>query len=449
VDSSEDVDTIIRRGEALMKFGQPQSALRHFERAIVMRPGDVDALDSRALLLLETNRAVEALDQLQRMVDRDPESIDKRLNLIRALMSLGRADDAALRLQQHLDTNPDHCALHFYLAMVEPQQEHIVEIERLLDRPGLSELDTMYCHLALANILEAGESFDLAFDYFLKANTLHRGTLSYDPDENASFVDQLIEVYSKRRTQGKQRFGSATELPVFIVGMPRSGSTLVEQIIAAHSQAHGAGELQVMPAVAHLITQRLRHANPYPKCMSLLDGKLAEESCSMYLQELKLHNPAALRIVDKLPGNFLRVGLIKTLFPNARIIDCQRNPLDNCISLFFHFFPNQLQTFELTELGRYYLDYQRLMSHWEKLFPGEILTLRYEDLISEQESTSKQLLDYLGLEWDVRCLDFHTNERAVMTSSSLQVRKPIYKTSVDRWRHYENHLQPLISVLSK
>ena len=229
--------------------------------------------------------------------------------------------------------------------------------------------------------------------------------------------------------------------------MPRSGSTLVEQILSSHSQVHGTGELHALTTAEVGITQQLEYAKPYPECMSLIDKKIAEEFSAQYLKELTLHCPTAKRITDKLLGNFSRIGLIKTLFPNASIIHCQRNPLDNCISIFFHFFQELKCSFELTELGQYYLDYQRLMSHWHKLFPGEILKVQYEELVMDQERISRQLIDYIGLEWDEKCLDFYNSERDVRTSSNIQVRQPMYKKSINRWKHYEKHLQPLIEVL--
>jgi len=181
--------------------------------------------------------------------------------------------------------------------------------------------------------------------------------------------------------------------------------------------------------------------------MSLIDRKTVEKYSAWYLQELALHCPTAERITDKLPGNFVRIGLIKTLFPDARIIHCQRNPLDNCISMYFHYFMALTCSFDLTELGQYYLDYQRLMSHWQNLFPGEILNVQYEELVMDQESVSRQLIEYIGLEWDEKCIDFHNNERTVMSPSNMQVRQPIYKNSINRWKPYEKHLQPLIEVL--
>ncbi len=231
--------------------------------------------------------------------------------------------------------------------------------------------------------------------------------------------------------------------------MPRSGTTLVEQIISSHPEVYGAGELQAMPAITLTINQQLEYANPYPKCMSLFDRTMAQEYSARYLQELALHCPTAKHITDKLPGNYFKIGLIKTLFPDARIIHCQRNPLDSCISIFFHYIPDWKWSFELTEIGQYYLDYQRLMSHWQDLFRGEIFTVQYEEMVMDQERVSKQLIDYLGLEWDEKCLDFHDNERDVRTISNMQVRQPMYKDSINRWKPYEEHLQPLIEVLQQ
>ena len=176
---------------------------------------------------------------------------------------------------------------------------------------------------------------------------------------------------------------------------------------------------------------------------------MVEEHAARYLQDLALHCPTAKRITEHLAGHFFKIGLIKTPFPDARIIHCQRNPLDTCISLFFHYFMGLKCSFDLTELGQYYMQYQRLMSHWQNLFPGEILNVQYEELVLDQERVSKQLIDYIGLEWDEKCIDFHNNERAVMTPSNIQVRQPIYENSMNRWKRYEKHLQPLIEVLQR
>jgi tetratricopeptide (TPR) repeat protein len=426
-----------------------KQAIKCFEQALSLQPDYVDARIKLAQVLRELGRAEEALVQLEKVVDLRPDETEAHIILALTLRELGQAERAIERLERHLRTKPDCGALYYHIAMIEPKQEHIPVVEKLIGDPGLSNHDAVYCHFAVGNMLNGGKSYDQAFHHILKANALYRETFSYDTKEDSQIINRLIKVYSKRFFQRTHELGSASQLPVFILGMQKSGSTLVEQIISSHSQVHGADEIHALTTIETNITQQLESANPYPECMSIFDKGMAEVYSAQYLQELALHCPTAIRISDKLLGNFSRIGLIKTLFPKARIIHCQRNPLDNCISIFFQFFPELKCSFELTELGRYYLDYQRLMSHWHKLFPGEILDVQYEELVMDQEAISRQLIDYLGLEWDEKCLDFHNNKRDVRTSSNIQVRQPMYKNSMNRWKHYERHLQPLIEVLQQ
>jgi len=436
-------------GASLQKSGQTKKAIKCFEQALSLRPDYVDARIKLAQVLRELGRAEEALAQLEQVIDLKPDETEAHIILALTLRELGQADRAIEQLERQLKTKPDCGALYYHIAMIEPKQELIPVVEKLISGNDLSNRDAVYCHFALGNIFNGGKSYDQAFRHVLEANTLYRETFSYDSKEDSQVIDRLIEVYSKRFFQRTRQLGSASQLPVFIVGMQKSGSTLVEQIISSHALVYGADELHALTTIETSITQQLEPANPYPECMSLFDSKMTEVYSTQYLQELTLHCPTAMRISDKLLGNFSRIGLIKTLFPKARIIHCQRNPLDNCISIFFHFFPELKCSFELKELGRYYLDYQRLMSHWHKLFPGEILNVQYEELVTDQEAISKQLIDYLGLEWDEKCLDFHNNERDVRTSSNIQVRQPMFKNSINRWKPYEKQLQPLIEVLQQ
>jgi len=436
-------------GSSLHKLGQWVKAIKCFEQALNLRPDYIDARIELAEVLRQLGRTEEAVIQLEQAIDLKPDDAGAHIGLAETFRDLGQAELAIERLEQFLSARPTCGAAYYHISMIKPKQALIPAVEKLVSHPNLSKGNAIYCHFALGNLFKHGKLFDQAFSHFLKANTLHRETYSYDPKDNSQTVDKLIEVYCKRFFQNKHGWGSASKLPVFILGVPRSGTTLVEQILSSHALVHGAGELGAIPAVHVSIALQLKYANPPPECMSLIDRTMAEEYSARYLQELALHSPTATRITDKMTENFLRIGFIKTLFPKARIIHCQRNPLDNCISLFFHYFMGLKCSFELTELGQYYLDYQRLMSHWQDLFPGEIFTVQYEELVMNQERVSKQLIDYLGLEWDEKCIDFHTNERVVMTPSNIQVRQPIYKDSMNRWKHYEKHLQPLIAMLQQ
>jgi len=436
-------------GASLQKMGQTKKALKCFEQALSLRPDYIDARIKLAEVLRELGRAEEALVQVEQVIDLKPDESQAHVILALILRELGQAELAIERFERLLSTQPRSGHLYYQIAMIEPKQELIPVVETLISDPELPKGDAICCHFALGNIFRGSKSFDQAFSHFLKANTLYRKTFLYDAKENTLLIDRLIKVYSKRFFQRKRQFGSASQLPVFILGMPRSGTTLVEQIVSSHPQVYGAGELQAIPAITLTINQQLDYVNPYPECMSLFDTKMAEEYSTRYLQELALHCPTAKHITDKLPGNYFKIGLIKTLFPDARIIHCQRNPLDSCVSIFFHFFRDWKWSFEMTEVGQYYLDYQRLMAHWQNLFPGEIFTVQYEELVMDQETHSKQLIDYLGLEWDEKCLDFYNNERDVRTASNVQVRQPMYKNSMNRWKPYEEHLQPLIEMLQQ
>jgi tetratricopeptide (TPR) repeat protein len=434
-------------GASLQRMGRTKKAVACFEQALHLDPDYVDVRIDLARVLRQAGRAEEALSPLEEAVDLDPDNGEAHITLALTLRQLAQTKPAIEQLKKFLTIRPACGSAYYHISMIEPEQEWIPVVEELVSDPKLPKGDASYCHFALGNFLDSGKSFDQAFRHFNKANKLRREKLTYDAKDNSQTVDNLINFYSKTFFEDRRRFGSASQLPVFIVGMPRSGTTLIEQILSSHAEVHGAGEVEAFPGVSHSIAEQLKDAGPPPDCMTFIDRKLVEEFSAQYLQELTLQSPSVARITDKQPGNFVRIWLIKTLFPDARIVHCQRNPLDNCLSLFFHCFTPLTCSFELTELGQYYLDYQRLMSHWQKLFPGEIFTVQYEELVTDQERVSKQLIDYLGLEWDENCIDFHNNERNVMSPSNIQVRQPIYDSAMNRWKNYEEHIQPLIDML--
>jgi len=436
-------------GASLHRMGETQRAISCFKQSLSLRPDYVGARIDLAQVLRRLGRAEEALVQLEEAIGLEPHDVDSHISLALTLRQLGQTDSAIERLEQFLSAKPNCGSAYYHISMMKPRQELIPVVEKLVSDSKLPKNDAISCHFALGNLLDDSKSFDQAFSHYLTANTLEREKFDYDPRENIEVFDKLIKVYTKRFFQDKRQFGSVSELPVFIVGLPRSGTTLVEQIVSSHALVHGAGEIEALPGANLSVTQQLSYAKPSPECMALIDGKTIEKYSARYLEELELHCTVAERITDKLPGNFARIGFIRTLFPDARIIHCQRNPLDNCVSVFFHCFTALQCSFDLKELGQFYRDYQRLMTHWQSLFPGEILTVQYEDLVADQEKVSRRMIDHLGLEWDDNCLDFHNNERNVMTPSNVQVRQPMYTSSINRWHRYEKNLQPLIKVLQE
>ena len=434
-------------GAAFHRLGQTQMAIDHFVRAIDLRPDYAKARIDLALVYRQLERTVEAMQQIQEAIHYMPDDVDAHISLALTLRQEGRMGLASRHLSQFLSIQPVCGAAYYHLSMIRPPLDLVPRIRRLLDDHTLPEDDAIHCHFALGNVLDAHTASDLAFDHYRQANTLKRRSLAYDPRDNTRLFEKLIETYSKDFFEQKRDLGCDSDLPVFIVGLPRSGTTLVEQILASHGSIHGAGELEAFAGVNHAIAHRFRSTRPAPECMSLIDQEIVDEFSARYLEELRLRSKTAARVVDKLPGNFVRIGLIKTLFPNARVVHCSRNARDTCVSLYFHYFQALTCSFDLRELGQYYLDYRRLMDHWEALFPDGIFEVRYEELVRDPERVSRDLVDYLDLPWDARCLEFYKNTRAVMSPSNIQVRHPVYKVSVDRWKRYEKHLGPLIEIL--
>lgn len=430
-------------GTALKDIGNLDEAAAEYEKALALRPGFAMAHNNLGLLYDETARPYDAMACYERAIAIDPDYADARNNLGNVLFQLGRPDEAAAEYRKAIAIRPSFAEAYRHLTNVRPDPEIIGSILEQLDRPDLPSDDTMHFHYALARIAEHQREHGEAFRHFQTANRLRRRALDYDPDEHARLIDRLIETFSPALRERTRDWGSDSEVPVFIVGMPRSGTTLVEQIVSSHPRVHGAGELPILANLAMGLAG-------YPESLLERGPALAADWSDRYLAVLRGHSDSADRITDKAPSNFLRIGLIRLLFPRARIVHCRRNPLDTCLSNYFNYFVvgNEF-SYDLEELGHYYQCYERLMNHWRESFAAGFLEVDYQDLVRDQEATSRKLIDYLGLEWDPACLAFHQNRRAVKTASSMQVREPIYGRSVDRWRNYEEQLSPLISLLRR
>ena len=434
-------------GAVLHRLGQTRGAIDHLVRALDLRPDYAKAHLDLALVYRELGRTAEAMHHIQESIHLNPDDIDAHISLALTLRQEGRMGLASRHLTQLLSIQPVCGAAYYHLSMIRPPLHLIPAIRKLVEYPQLPAEDAVHCHFALGNVFDAHAASDLAFDHYRQANALKRESVAYELRDTTRMFERLIETYSEDFFERKRGLGCDSELPVFIVGLPRSGTTLIEQILASHGSIHGAGELESFAGVELAIAHRFRSGRPTPECMSLIDQETVDEFSARYLDELRLRSGMAARIVDKLLGNFARIGLIKTLFPNASIVHCTRNALDHCVSLYFHNFQAPAYSFDLRELGQYYLHYQHLMAHWETLFPDRIFKVRYEELVSEPERISKQLIDHLDLPWDENCLRFYKNTRAIMGPSNIQVRQPIYRISVDRWKRYKKHLTPLIEAL--
>lgn len=439
-------------GDSSEKLNLVQDAVFHYEQAISLRPDYAEAHNNLGNVLNSLDRQKDAVAHFEKGITIRPDFATAHVNLGYTFQTMGRFDDAVSCFLKAVTIKPDFAEAHRLLSIIGPDQKYIARLEKYLARPSTSDTDAMHYHFALGNIYESINSFDKVFNHYHAANLIKRKTINYDPKQHSSYIDDLIETYSRDFFKKNTIRGSDSELPVFIVGMPRSGTTLVEQILSSHPDIYGAGEVSFLENIEKAIPGEFKTKSGYPMCITMLKGSHARDYSAAYLEKLRDYAKQAIRITDKVPDNFLRIGLIKILFPNARIIHCQRNALDTCTSIYLNYFAsfqNHQYSFDLAETGQYYLDYERLMAHWYALFPSEIFDIQYENLVMEQETASRKLIEYLGLNWDEECLNFHLNKRTVKTTSNLQVRRSVYKGSIHRWRNYEQHLNPLTATLGE
>jgi len=302
---------------------------------------------------------------------------------------------------------------------------------------------------ALAKATEDRGDFDRAWQYYEQGNAERRMMEYYDPVRTEVMNDKLIDVFNKEFLTEKSGQGHADSAPIFVIGLPRSGSTLIEQILASHSQVEGTSEL---PYVAHstasLNLNRADGVN-YPEAVRELGPDNLKSLGQEYLRAAQMHRTeGAAHFIDKMPNNFPAVGFIHLVLPNAKIIDARRHPMDSCLSCFRQLFAKgQPFTYDLTDIGEYFLEYQRLMDHWHEALPGRVLTVQYEELVQDFETQVRRLLDYCELPWEDSCVRFFETDRPVRTASSEQVRQPVHSKSVNFWRNFEDKLDELITVI--
>ena len=274
--------------------------------------------------------------------------------------------------------------------------------------------------------------------------------MDFNVDGGRSFVERSRRIVDAALVEEKSALGNPSEAPIFIVGMLRSGTTLVEQILASHPAIYAAGELEYFRNVARQLPERLVTGQPYPECLQTLDAETTAAVSATYLEQLGNLSGDANRYTDKNPLNFEHLGLIMLMFPRARVIHCRREAMDLCLSIYFqHFSERHDFAYGFADIAEYHRQYEQLMAHWHSVFPGRIHDLQYEDLVANFETVSRGMFQYLGLEWDENCLEFHRTVRPVGTASHWQVRQPLYTRSVERWRHYEPYLEDLRAALGE
>jgi tetratricopeptide (TPR) repeat protein len=473
-------------GVALADQGRVVEAITHCRRAIELKPGYDSAYNNLGVALSALGRFSDAMAAYQQALRINPNYTNAHANLAAALTDQGQLAAAALHIKQALTLNPSHAEAHntqgkilanqgkfdqalehFGRAIAikpecaeahlnrsqvktfHPGDNDLATLEELAASGHLSPKKAVFIHFAIAKALDDTGDYLRAFEHWRKGNTLKRAQIYYD---EAAVLRQFQRIRSVFRHDIFDRFrgaGDPSSVPVFILGMPRSGSSLIEQILASHPQVHGAGELTDFEMVAGSILQPAKSPVSYPDCVPTLDPTTFQRIGQAYLNRLTALSDGKLRIIDKLPGNFLNIGLIRLALPNARIIHTMRHPVATCLSCYSKLFvAGNHYSFDLAELGRFYRQYRQLMAHWHSVLPPQtILDVSYEDVVADLEGQARRLIEYCGLPWDDRCLSFHKTSRAVRTASLLQVRQPLFRGSLERWRNYESELAPLLDEL--
>ena len=441
-------------GRLLRQTGRPEAALDAYDQALKQGVrGPEEARLNRAVILSEDlHRPAEAEAELHAALALNPRFAPALLNLGNLHEDRGRRDPARRAYDQALALEPGNVLALARLAGVArtsgPDDPLIGRLRAALKVIGTGSPDERTARadlgFALGRMLDEAGAYDEAFAAYAQANRDSRlipgppGT-RYDRAAQEAVVDQLIAAFPEPPDgEGDE------EAPLFICGMFRSGSTLTEQILAAHSRVTPGGELELLPALVR------RELQPWPGSLQTLDDARIATLRNAYLDGLRTRLPGADFITDKRPDNFLHVGLIKTLFPKARIVHTRRDPLDNCLSCWFlHLSHAMPWALDLEDTAHWILQQERLMGHWKTLWPDDILTLDYDALVAEPEANVQVLLDFCGLDWEDGCLSFHALDNAVRTASVWQVREPLYRRASGRWRTYDRHLGPLKAALGR
>ena len=461
-------------GSSLSQLGRFDEAERCFREAIAAKPNFSAPHGNLGVLQRQKSYLFDSEASLRRALKLRPTDIDARINLGLTLVLLGRLRDARACFAKVLKTTPRNVLALFGMGQLAELEGRFEEAETIFRRTieinprmtnawaalaitrkmtnadsewrksvenlvtgAIHPMDEAQLRFAMGKYCDDVNDFAQAFQHFKRGNELLKAAADdYDRKERSRFIDGLIRVYSREAIAKIGVPGSLSVKPVFVVGMPRSGTSLAEQIIASHPAAHGVGELDFWnsPALKETgTTQGMLSETARPK--------VAEQ----YLRLLESLAGNARRVINKAPVNSDFLGMIYSVFPNARVIYMRRDPIDTCLSCYFQQFLTSINfAFELSDLVHYYREHQRIMAHWRAVLPpGFILDVRYEELVADQETWSRKMLNFIGLEWDARVLEFHKNKRQVTTSSAWQVRQKIYKSSVARWHNYENFIGPL------
>ena len=436
------------RAEVARHFANYNQAILDYRQAIELSPHYLDAHINLANVLRESEQPKQSQDVLESVLQFSPNNPQALTSLGVLAEQLGNRDTAAEYFQRAIIESPNNIMSHYQLAQLKGRRsslEEVAEMKRLWNLEGVAEMDRMYLSFGLFKALEQQGDYEEAFEYLSAGNSINAQHNPYDDDQAQRYLRSL-SLEASRPSEERDLVDDSKPQLVFVLGMPRSGTTLTEQILASHSQVFGAGEVSYAYDVARL-AETLTGAT-YPVDIHKLTAEQLTTLANAYPSRFGSNAKSARVIVDKTPLNFQYIGLLARLFPNAKFVNCVREAMDNCFSIYkLPFGDSQSYAHSLDALGRYYRHYESLMSDWAELFPGRLYSCRYEKTVNDVETQARSLLAFVGVDFEPQVLDFHQSKRLVRTPSASQVRQPIYKSSVAAWKRYEAQLQPLQRAL--
>ena len=444
-----------RQNFALMlhRANKPEAALAQIERLLAVDAANPGYRNLKAVVLCRIGDYAPAIEIYDELLTHYPRNPKVWMSFGHALKTAGQTERAIAAYRRSIEMEPALGEAWWSLANLKTFRftpDDVRAMEQALLRDGLADEHRLHLEFALGKANEDAGEYAASFAHYERGNTVRRGQLRYSADETSARARHIRSQYTREFFERREGGGSQARDPIFIVGLPRSGSTLLEQILSSHSRIEGTMELPEITSITRsLRAQGGGNAMPYHDVVAGLDAEGLRALGEQYLEHTRIQRKTdAPLFIDKMPNNFMHIGLIHLMLPNARIIDARRHPLACCFSGFKqHFARGQSFSYSLDDIGRYYRDYVELMAHFDAVLPGRIHRVVYERMVEDTEGEVRRLLDYCGLPFEAQCLRFFENERPVRTASSEQVRKPIYREGVDHWRHFEPWLGPLKSAL--
>jgi tetratricopeptide (TPR) repeat protein len=440
----------------LHRQGKSEAALIEVDKVMAEDPNNPGYRNLKAAVLARIGEYGASIDEYAKVLAEYPQQPKVWMSMGHALKTAGRNPESIAAYRRCIALAPRLGEAYWSLANLKTfrfTDEEIAAMRAHLSRPDLASEDRFHFEFSLAKALEDAGVFEESFAHYAEGNRLRRTMIRYDAAETRAHVERSKQLFTREFFAERVGWGAPAQDPIFVVGLPRSGSTLIEQILASHSQVEGTMELPDVAILARHVGSRTTRpeAPAYPRALTKFSAEEMAALGQRYLGQTRIQRKtSAPFFIDKMPNNFTHVGFIHLMLPNAKIIDARRHPLGCCLSGFKqHFARGQNFTYDLTEIGRYYRDYVELMAHFDEALPGRVHRVFYENMIEDTEREVRRLLEYCGLPFEEGVLRFHENQRAVRTASSEQVRRPIFREGMDQWRHYEPWLGPLETALGE